>query len=129
MHADGMVITQMNSILIAEDEPRLAAMLAKGLKKNGFKASIASDGEQAVQMAQTGCFGLLLLDLGLPIKNGWTVLSELRKCHDSLPVIILTAFGDETDLRVGLQRGADDYMTKPFRFADLLSRIRTFFDE
>ena len=119
----------MNSILIAEDEPRLAAMLAKGLKKNGFKASIASDGEQAVQMAQTGCFALLLLDLGLPIKNGWTVLSELRKRHDSLPVIILTAFGDETDLRVGLQKGANDYMTKPFHFADLLSRIRTFFDQ
>ena len=124
-----MVITQMNSILIAEDEPRLAAMLAKGLHKNGYQTSIASDGEQAVRMAQTGGFALLLLDLGLPIKNGWAVLSELRKRHDSLPVIILTAFGDESDLRIGLQKGANDYMTKPFHFADLLSRIRAFFDE
>ena len=114
------------SILIAEDESRLAAMLAKGLNKNGFETAIASNGEQAVQMAQTGCFDLLLLDLGLPIKNGWTVLAELRQRHASLPVIILTAFGDESDVSVGLQKGADDYLMKPFRFADLLPRIRSF---
>ena len=130
MHVHGMVMSQkMHSILIAEDEPRIAAMLAKGLQQHGYKIAIASDGEQAVNMVQTGCFALLLLDLGLPIKNGWTVLAELRERHDSLPVIILTAFGDEGDLRVGLQKGANDYMTKPFRFADLLSRIRSFFDE
>ena len=114
------------SILIAEDESRLATMLAKGLRKNGFETAIASDGEQALKMAQNGCFDLLLLDLGLPIKNGWTVLAELRKRHASMPIIILTAFGDESDCSVGLQRGANDYMMKPFRFADLLSRIRTF---
>ena len=114
------------SILIAEDESRLATMLAKGLNKNGFETAIASNGEQAVQMAQTGCFDLLLLDLGLPIKNGWTVLAELRQRHASLPVIILTAFGDESDVSVGLQKGANDYLMKPFRFADLLPRIRSF---
>ncbi|MCG8367399.1 MAG: response regulator [Pseudanabaenales cyanobacterium] len=117
------------SILIAEDESRLATMLAKGLHKNGYETAIARNGEQAIQMAQTGCFGLLLLDLGLPIKNGWTVLAELRQRQDSLPVIILTAFGDETDLRVGLQKGANDYVMKPFHFADLLTRIRANFDE
>lgn len=115
----------MKNILIVEDEARIAAFLEKGLRKNGFATAIAADGNQATFMAQSSNFDLLLLDLGLPGKDGWTVLKELRDQGKHLPIIIVTALDDESNRAAGLEAGANDYVTKPFRFEELLTRVRT----
>ncbi|MBC1225110.1 response regulator transcription factor [Nostoc sp. UCD121] len=114
----------MNRILIAEDEPRIASFLQKGLKANGFTTSVASTGDEALFMALSGEFDLLILDIGLPSKDGWLVLEELRGQGKLLSIIILTACDDIKDKVTGLQGGADDYVTKPFRFEELLARVR-----
>jgi DNA-binding response OmpR family regulator len=114
----------MSRILIVEDEARIAAFLEKGLRKQGFSTKVAEDGEQAVLLAQNNEFDLLVLDLGLPIKDGWTVLKELRDRGNHIPTIILTARDDVDDKRRGKQPSVQDYITKPFRFQDLVARIR-----
>ena len=114
----------MNRILIAEDETRLAAFIEKGLKKYGFVTAIAPDGNQALSMAQSGDFDLLLLDLGLPALDGWAVLKQLRGQANNRPIIIVTARVDEKDRLKALAYGANDYVTKPFKFADLLERVQ-----
>ena len=87
----------MNQILIVEDESRLAAFLQKGLRKNGYETVIANDGEQAVKMVLGKKFDLMVLDIGLPIKDGFTVLQELRNNQEKFPVIIITARSDDGD--------------------------------
>jgi DNA-binding response OmpR family regulator len=114
----------VNRILIAEDEPRLASFLEKGLRSNGFVTSVAEDGMKASMMARDDEFDLLVLDLGLPGKDGTEVLRELRSSGQRMPVIILTARDDVSDKVGGLEGGADDYVTKPFRFEELLARVR-----
>jgi two-component system response regulator QseB len=114
----------VNRILIAEDEPRLASFLEKGLRSNGFVTSVAEDGAKASMMARDDEFDLLVLDLGLPGKDGTEVLRELRASGQRMPVIILTARDDVSDKVSGLEGGADDYVTKPFRFEELLARVR-----
>lgn len=114
----------MNRILIGEDEPRIASFLAKGLRAKGYTITIATNGVEVVSMALNNPFDLLLLDLGLPKKDGLTALEELRGQGVALPIIILTARDDLQDKLAGLEGGADDYMTKPFRFEELLARIR-----
>ncbi|MGB3239599.1 MAG: response regulator transcription factor [Geitlerinemataceae cyanobacterium] len=114
----------MNRILIAEDEPRITAFLEKGLRSHGFTTTVAPDGRAAADMADDEAFDLLILDLGLPEKNGWEVLEELRGQGQQLPIIILTAYKDERDVVAGLEAGADDYITKPFRIAELVARMR-----
>jgi DNA-binding response OmpR family regulator len=114
----------VNRILIAEDEPRLASFLEKGLRSNGFVTSVAEDGLKASRMARDDEFDLLVLDLGLPRKDGTEVLRELRASGQRMPVIILTARDDVSDKVGGLEGGADDYVTKPFRFEELLARVR-----
>jgi two-component system, OmpR family, copper resistance phosphate regulon response regulator CusR len=114
----------MSHILIAEDEPRIASFLQKGLAANGFATSVADDGHEALLRARSGEFDLLILDIGLPGKDGFTVLRELRRGCSMLPVIILTARDAVTDTVAGLDGGADDYVTKPFRFEELLARVR-----
>ena len=113
-------------ILIAEDEDRLAAFVEKGLKKNGFETIVAADGAQALQAIEQQPVDLLLLDLGLPIKDGWTVLQEMRAQHPDLPIIIVTAMTDERDRQRVLQLGANDYLPKPFKFSDLLAKIQLY---
>jgi two-component system copper resistance phosphate regulon response regulator CusR len=114
----------MARILIAEDEPRIASFLEKGLRANGFTTSVVDDGRAAAAVARDGDFDLLILDLGLPGLHGLDVLRELRQRGERLPVVILTA-RDELETTVdGFTRGADDYVTKPFRFEELLARIR-----
>lgn len=115
----------MSRILIVEDEARLAAFLEKGLRKYGFITAVAEDGQQAILMAQTEDFQLILLDLGLPIKDGWTVLRELRSRGDALPIIVVTAQVDEGNRAAVLDAGADDFVAKPFRFNDLLDKVRS----
>jgi two-component system response regulator QseB len=114
----------VNRILIAEDEPRLASFLEKGLRANGFVTTVAEDGVKASSMASADEFDLLVLDLGLPGKDGTQVLGELRAAGRRMPVIILTARDDVSDKVAGLEGGADDYVTKPFRFEELLARVR-----
>jgi DNA-binding response OmpR family regulator len=114
----------MNRILIAEDELRIASFLQKGLKANGFMTTVVTNGEEAISMSFSGKFDLLILDIGLPGKNGWLVLEELRGQGKQLPIIILTACDDVKDKVSGLEGGADDYVTKPFRFEELLARVR-----
>ncbi|MDJ0636227.1 MAG: response regulator transcription factor [Xenococcaceae cyanobacterium MO_188.B29] len=113
----------MTSILIAEDEPRIASFLEKGLKAKGFNTAVAPDAAAVMQMVFNDNFDLLLLDLGLPEKDGLEVLEELRGQGADLPIIILTARDDINDKIAGLEGGADDYVTKPFRFEELVARI------
>lgn len=114
----------MNRILITEDEPRIAAFLDKGLRANGFTTMIAEEADATINMALSGSFDLLLLDLGLPCKDGLTVLEEIRGQGAGLSIIILTARDDIQCKVAGLEGGADDYVTKPFCFEELLARVR-----
>jgi two-component system copper resistance phosphate regulon response regulator CusR len=114
----------MARILIAEDEARIASFLEKGLRANGFVTTVIDDGRDAAGMARDSDFDLLVLDLGLPSLHGLEVLREMRERGERMPVVILTA-RDELDTTVaGFTGGADDYVTKPFRFEELLARIR-----
>lgn len=113
----------MSQILIVDDETRLSAFLQKGLRKNGYVTSIAEDGEQAIAIASLKQFDLMVLDLGLPIKDGFNVLRELRSQGKKFPVIVITARNDEQDRAKAIASGANDYLPKPFRFYDLLSRV------
>lgn len=115
----------MKQILIAEDEPRIAAFLEKGFRKYGFTVAIAADGQQALQRIKQSGFDLLLLDLGLPCIDGWTVLQELRQQGKQCPIIVLTAQEGEELKAIALQLGANDFVTKPLRFSELLSRVQT----
>jgi DNA-binding response OmpR family regulator len=114
----------MSSVLIAEDEPRIASFLEKGLRANGFATTVVTDGRSAVSQARSGHHDLLVLDIGLPGIDGFTVLSEIRGSGSRLPVIVLTARDSVADTVAGLEGGADDYMAKPFRFEELLARVR-----
>ena len=116
----------MYRILIAEDEARLASFVEKGLRKNGFNPTIAEDGEQVLSFLASESFDLLLLDIGLPLKDGWTVLSNLRQQQQTLPVIIMTAMSDNGNRARALKLGANEFMTKPFKFSVLLARIQKF---
>ncbi|NJR16683.1 MAG: response regulator transcription factor [Calothrix sp. CSU_2_0] len=114
----------MNRILIAEDETRIAAFIQKGLGKNGFSTVVAPDGQQAIEMALAEEFELLLLDLGLPVKDGWTVLTELRRQQKKIPIIVVTAINDDRSRLEALNLGATDYVAKPFIFSDLLAKVK-----
>jgi DNA-binding response OmpR family regulator len=111
-------------ILIAEDDPLISSFIEKGLHANGFSTFLVEDGEQAERLSLTGEFDLLLLDMGLPERDGLYVLQELRARGKTLPVMVLTGRG-ERDVVMCLEAGADDYMRKPFRFDELLARVRT----
>ncbi|BAK34309.1 two-component system response regulator [Microlunatus phosphovorus NM-1] len=114
----------MAAILIAEDEPRIAAFVQKGLRAAGLSTTIARTGPEALDYACSGEFDLMVLDIGLPQLDGFAVLEALRGQGSTLPVIILTARDSVTDTVAGLEGGADDYMAKPFRFEELLARVR-----
>jgi DNA-binding response OmpR family regulator len=114
----------MNRILIVEDEARITSFLEKGLKANGFVTSVAGDAREGLERARSGGFDLVILDLGLPDRDGMEVLRDLRETDSRTPVIILTARDGVTDTVRGLESGADDYVPKPFRFEELLARVR-----
>ena len=114
-------------ILVVEDEKKTAAFLAKGLREAGFRAQIARDGEAGLDAARAGQFDLLIVDIMLPKKDGWTLVKELRAAGVATPVIFLTARDSVRDRVKGLELGADDYVLKPFAFSELLARIRSLF--
>ena len=114
----------MSRILIVEDEARITAFLEKGLAANGFSTAVAGDARDGLAMARTGDFDLIVLDLGLPDRDGMEVLRDLRETDGRTPVVILTARADVGDTVSGLDAGADDYVPKPFRFEELLARVR-----
>ncbi|MGR7027943.1 response regulator transcription factor [Geodermatophilus sp. URMC 62] len=114
----------MSRVLIAEDEPRIAAFLEKGLRAHGFTTAVVGDGLTALDRARSGEFDLVLLDLGLPRLDGFAVLRTLRAERCDVPVIVLTARDGVQDTVAGLEGGADDYVPKPFRFEELLARVR-----
>lgn len=117
-------VVAMN-ILIVEDEPKTAAYLLKGLKENGFNTDVADQGDAGLRLAQAGNYDLILLDVMLPEQDGWSVLVELRRSGKETPVLFLTARDTISDRVKGLELGGDDYLVKPFAFAELLARVRS----
>ena len=114
----------MNRVLIVEDEPTIAIALQDDLEDEGYLVEAVSDGVTALEKTRNGGWDLLLLDVMLPGKDGFTVLREMRKRGDHTPVILLTARGQEQDRITGLSLGADDYVTKPFSRQELLLRVQ-----
>ncbi|MDR2974682.1 MAG: response regulator transcription factor [Propionibacteriaceae bacterium] len=114
----------MTHILLIEDEPLISAFVAKGLKAAGFGCSVEATGESGLYVARTSVVDLIVLDVGLPDISGFDLLERLRGEGVTIPVIILTARSSAQDTVAGLVSGADDYMSKPFSFDELLARIR-----
>jgi DNA-binding response OmpR family regulator len=114
----------MTRILIVEDEERITSFLVKGLRSHGFATDVVGTGEEGLAQARSGDFGLVILDIGLPDRDGFSVLAELRQHDGVLPVVILTARDNVADTVAGFEGGANDYITKPFKFEELLARIR-----
>lgn len=112
-------------ILVVEDEPKAGNYLRQGLSEAGFVVDLARDGNDGLHLGETGNYDLAILDIMLPGLDGWQVLAGLRRAGREMPVLFLTA-RDQVDDRVkGLELGADDYLVKPFAFAELLARVRT----
>jgi Response regulators consisting of a CheY-like receiver domain and a winged-helix DNA-binding domain len=111
-------------ILIAEDEERIASFVEKGLRAAGFTITVAADGATALAEAQSGSYDLMILDVGLPGRDGFEILETVRGEGNPIAVIVLTARDSAADTVRGLEGGANDYMAKPFRFDELLARVR-----
>ncbi|RKQ61482.1 two-component system copper resistance phosphate regulon response regulator CusR [Vogesella indigofera] len=112
-------------ILIVEDEIKTGEYLRQGLREAGFTVDLAHDGQEGLHLALEGGHDLLILDVMLPGMDGWQVLTQLRLRHKTMPVLFLTARDQVEDRVKGLELGADDYLVKPFSFAELLARVRT----
>lgn len=112
-------------ILIVEDEEKVTRFLRKGLRENGYTADTASQGQEGLQMALSREYDLIILDVLLPVMDGWKVLGKIREAGIETPVLFLTARDTVQDRIKGLELGADDYLVKPFAFSELLARIRT----
>lgn len=114
----------MTSILIVEDEKRISSFIEKGLSAAGYSPTVVDDGLAALDYVATGSFELVLLDVGLPGIDGFEVLTRLRARGESMPIIMLTARTSVDDTVTGLDGGANDYLPKPFKFDELMARIR-----
>ncbi|GGX92698.1 heavy metal response regulator transcription factor [Vogesella alkaliphila] len=112
-------------ILIVEDEIKTGEYLRQGLREAGFAVDLAHDGQEGLHLALEGEHDLLILDVMLPGMDGWQVLTQLRLRHKTMPVLFLTARDQVEDRVKGLELGADDYLVKPFSFAELLARVRS----
>lgn len=113
-------------ILIVEDELRLAEIIQKQLQESGFDADIASDGYVGKRMVENKEYDLIVLDISLPLMNGYELCKEIRKKNSKIPIIMLTALGTPENKLIGFEAGADDYVLKPFDYRELLARINVF---
>ena len=114
----------MISILVIEDEKRVADLLKIGLEENGYQVMVAYDGEMGLRLFQNNAFQLVISDIILPKLNGFEVCQQIRKTDDQIPILMLTALGTADDKLEGFDVGADDYLVKPFDFRELLARVR-----
>ncbi|TQF66034.1 response regulator transcription factor [Rhodococcus spelaei] len=114
----------MTAVLLAEDDEAIAAPLSRALGREGYDVTVEQTGPETLELALKGSFDLLILDLGLPGMDGLEVCRQLRGAGSDLAVLMLTARTDEVDFVVGLDAGADDYVGKPFRLAELMARVR-----
>jgi two-component system copper resistance phosphate regulon response regulator CusR len=112
-------------LLVVEDDPKASAALVKGLTESGFVVDAAATGDDGLHLARAGGYDLIVLDVLLPVCDGWTVLRDLRAAGVQTPVLFLTANDAVADRVKGLELGADDYIVKPYSFAELLARVRT----
>jgi DNA-binding response OmpR family regulator len=111
-------------ILVVEDEPRMAELLRQGLVEDGHAVTVASEGRAGLNLAESGSFDLILLDVTLPGMDGFAIARRLRSARNQTPILMLTARDSTGDIVEGLNLGADDYITKPFSFEILLARVR-----
>src|SRR5512147_2111478 len=111
-------------VLVVEDDRKVAGFIEQGLKEEGWTVDVAPDGEEATMLAHVNEYDVILLDVVLPKKNGFQVATELRREGRNTPILMLTSRDGVEDIVRGLDSGADDYLSKPFRFDELLARIR-----
>src|SRR6185436_19671073 len=117
-------VHSMKRILVIEDEPQMRLGLRDNLELEGYEVETAADGDEGLQKAASFAPDLVILDVMLPKKNGFDVCRDLRAKSNSTPIVMLTARSAETDKVLGLELGADDYVTKPFSITELLARVR-----
>jgi heavy metal response regulator len=111
-------------ILVVEDEKKVAGFIKRGLEEEQYQVTVSHDGVEGLKLALDGNFSLLILDVMLPKKDGFAVITELREAGNRIPVLMLTAKNSTDDVVAGLDAGSDDYLTKPFAFAELTARVR-----
>lgn len=111
-------------VLVIEDEPKVALFIQRGLEENTFKADVAYHGYEGLEMLQKENYDAVVLDLNLPVLNGYEVCRHIRKDNSKVPVLMLTAMGTTDDKLAGFESGADDYLVKPFEFRELVARIK-----
>jgi len=115
----------MKKILLVEDEAHVVSFIKKGLSEEGFEVSVAFDGKTGLQLALENFFDLIILDIMLPEMNGLDVCKAIRSENQQVPILFLTALGTSENIVLGLENGADDYLVKPFKFIELVARIKT----
>ncbi|MCE7053351.1 response regulator transcription factor [Algoriphagus sp. AGSA1] len=115
----------MKKILLVEDDTRVCSFINKGLSENGFEVTVAMDGTMGLQVALSSQFDLIILDIMLPNMNGLEVCKQIRIQNKTVPILFLTAMGSTENVVIGLESGADDYLVKPFKFIELVARIKT----
>ncbi|MDN5396053.1 MAG: response regulator transcription factor [Chryseobacterium sp.] len=115
----------MKKIILIEDETSVVSFIKKGLQESGYEVSVAFDGLTGVQLVQTNDFDLVVLDIMLPEMNGLDVCKEIRKTNQHVPILFLTALGTSENIVLGLESGGDDYLVKPFKFIELVARVKS----
>ena len=115
----------MNKIILIEDETSVVSFIKKGLQESGYEVSVAFDGKTGVQLVQSNDFDLVILDIMLPEMNGLDACKEIRKTNKHVPILFLTALGTSENIVLGLESGGDDYLVKPFKFIELVARIKS----
>ncbi|PIF43892.1 DNA-binding response OmpR family regulator [Chryseobacterium sp. 52] len=115
----------MKKIILIEDETSVVSFIKKGLQESGYEVSVAFDGRTGVQLVQANDFDLVVLDIMLPEMNGLDVCKEIRKTNQHVPILFLTALGTSENIVLGLESGGDDYLVKPFKFIELVARVKS----
>lgn len=113
------------NVLLIEDEPQVAGLISRGLAENNYQVTVAPDGEIGLEMAKNNPFDVIVLDIMLPVINGMQLCRLLRSANINTPILFLTALGTTENIVAGLDAGADDYLVKPFKFAELEARIKS----